>query len=161
MSQGLKPHHHKQLRVRYQITLRRRERRNGAKRHLDVHMKCQQYVKTISYIIIIKIASFSFIPILCKKKKDLPVLCLPGRALLSHLRTIVAAAALNFCVRDGYRCARRAISARSSEGFPQSRTHYSLSSLLWPGPRPISAGPLSMSPCLHSRSINLVVFEGP
>ena len=45
--------------------------------------------------------------------------------------------------------------------IPQSRTHYSLSSLLWPGPRPISAGPLSMSPCLHSRSINLVVFEGP
>ena len=47
-----------------------------------------------------------------QKKKDLPVLSLPGGALLSHSRTIVAAAALNFCVRDGYRCARRAFSTR-------------------------------------------------
>ena len=94
------------------------------------------------------------------KKKDLPVLSLPGGALLSHSRTIVAAAALNFCVRDGYRCARRAISTRF-RGSSLKAGRITLSSLLWPGPRPISAGPLSMSPCLHSRSINLVVFEGP
>ena len=95
-----------------------------------------------------------------QKKKDLPVLSLPGGALLSHSRTIVAAAALNFCVRDGYRCARRAFSTRF-RGSSLKAGRITLSSLLWPGPRPISAGPLSMSPCLHSRSINLVVFEGP
>ena len=40
---------------------------------------------------------------------------------------------------------------------PENRTQ----SLLWSSPRPISAGPLNMSPCFHSRSINLIVFKGP
>ena len=40
-----------------------------------------------------------------------------------------------------------------------STTLYSLQS--WPSPRPISTAPLSTSLRLHSRPINLVVFEGP
>ena len=40
-----------------------------------------------------------------------------------------------------------------------STNYYSLQS--WPSPRPISTAPLSTSLRLHSRPINLVVFEGP
>ena len=46
------------------------------------------------------------------------------------------------------------------------KTRYVISTSLysfqsWPSPRPISTAPLSTSLRLHSRPINLVVFEGP
>ena len=46
------------------------------------------------------------------------------------------------------------------------KTRYVISTILyslqsWPSPRPISTAPLSTSLRLHSRPINLVVFEGP
>ena len=83
---------------------------------------------------------------------------LTGSLLLSPFLTIVAAVMLNFCVRDGYRCLHHAVTT----GFEgrSFKTAYDLV-LLWSSPRPISAGPLSTSPCLHFRSINLIVFEGP
>ena len=86
--------------------------------------------------------------------------------LLLPLLTIVAAVMLDFCVRYGNRYFHHAIITR----FLMSRTlktECHISSLihcvhliLRSSPRPISTGPLNMSPCLHFRPINLVVFKG-
>ena len=54
------------------------------------------------------------------------------------------------------------LSPPDPRGIPQNQIrhlYYSLQS--WPSPRPISTAPLSTSLRLHSRPINLVVFEGP
>ena len=88
----------------------------------------------------------------------------PGSLLLSRLHTIVAVMMLNFRVRDGNGCVHHAIAARSSRDPSKPDTSsstnvYSFQS--WPSPRPISTAPLSTSLRLHSRPINLVVFEGP
>ena len=93
-----------------------------------------------------------------------------GSVLLSPLLTIVDAVMLNFRVRHGNGCLHHAIATGSQDTgvsitpslpdlriSPENRTQ----SLLWSSPRPISAGPLNMSPCFHSRSINLIVFKGP
>ena len=70
---------------------------------------------------------------------------------------------LNFRVRDGNGCVHHAIAARSRGSLKTryviSTNPYSFQS--WPSPRPISTAPLSTSLRLHSRPINLVVFEGP
>ena len=83
--------------------------------------------------------------------------------LLSRLHTIVAVMMLNFRVRDGNGCVHHAIAADprgSSKPDTSSLLMITLSNLgqvlglLVPPP-------LSTSLRLHSRPINLVVFEGP
>ena len=87
----------------------------------------------------------------------------PGSLLLSRLHTIVAVMMLNFRVRDGNGCVHHAIAARSSRdpSKPDTSSTNDYSFQSWPSPRPISTAPLSTSLRLHSRPINLVVFEGP
>ena len=57
------------------------------------------------------------------------------------------------------------LSPPDPRGIPQNQIRhlycFILSFQSWPSPRPISTAPLSTSLRLHSRPINLVVFEGP
>ena len=88
----------------------------------------------------------------------------PGSLLLSRLHTIVAVMMLNFRVRDGNGCVHHAIAARSSRN-PSKPDTSSLLILTLSNLGQVlglfSTAPLSTSLRLHSRPINLVVFEGP
>ena len=96
----------------------------------------------------------------------------PGNDLLSHVlrRSTIGAKALNGRVRDGTGCFALAMVTKPGKVLPsKSSTLLCMLSIRESlaftesnqANRAISTGQLNMSPCLHLRPIDVVVFHGP